>query len=74
MALKSPEKVPILRSFLAALARTVGVALASGAGPVLYKLLGPSVASQWSLGIAMFAGSFILIWFLEYERENLKKW
>lgn len=57
---------------MAAMARTIGVALGAGAGSFIYKLIGPQAALAWPLAVIMFIGSFVLIWFLEYERDSLK--
>lgn len=70
--MKKPEKIPLIRSFLAAMARTVGVALGAGAGSLMFKLLGPTASAAWPLAVGMFVGSFFLIWILEYEREQIK--
>jgi predicted MFS family arabinose efflux permease len=69
---KKPDKVPLIKSFLAAMARSVGVALGAGAGSLIYKLMGPTAIAAWPLAISMFIGSFLLIWLLEYEREQIK--
>jgi predicted MFS family arabinose efflux permease len=70
--LRTPDGKSFKRSFLAAMARTIGVALGAGAGSFIYKLLGPQAALAWPLAVFMFIGSFVLIWFLEYEREQMK--
>ena len=70
--MKKPEKIPLIKSFLAAMARTVGVALGAGAGSMIYKLMGSGSVLAWPMAILMFIGSFFLIWILEYERENIK--
>ena len=70
--MKKPEKVPFIKSFLAAMARTVGVALGAGAGSMIYKLMGTTALLAWPLAIFMFISSFLFIWFIEYERENIK--
>ena len=70
--MRKPEKIPLIKSFLAAMARTVGVALGAGAGALMYKLLGSSAVLAWPIAIGMFIGSFVLVWILEYERENMK--
>lgn len=70
--MKKPDEKHVKRSFLAAMARTVSVALGAGAGSFIYRLMGPTSALAWPLAIGMLIGSFLLIWFLEYERESLK--
>lgn len=70
--MQKPDEKSFKRSFLAAMARTIGVALGAGAGSFIYKLMGPQSALAWPLAVFMFIGSFALIWYLEYERERMK--
>ena len=58
----------VRRSFLAAVSRLFSVALAAGAGSMLFNMVGTSVFA-WPIAVSIAIGSFLLLWFVEYERE-----
>jgi len=69
--LKKPEinKKSFKRSFISAIARLIGVGLGAGMGSLLKPLVGDGLTG-WSVAITMAIVSFLLLWFVEYERET----
>jgi uncharacterized membrane protein YgaE (UPF0421/DUF939 family) len=62
------DRKAVRRSFFAATARLVGVALGAGAGSLIHQLVGGGF-SGWGVALTLAVVSFGLIWFAEYERE-----
>ena len=62
------DKKALRRSLWGSLSRVVGVAMAFSASSLI-RQLAPDLLSGWTVAILMAAGSFLLIWFAEYERE-----
>jgi predicted MFS family arabinose efflux permease len=57
------------RSFWGSLSRLIGVGLGAGAGSLVYQLVGGGF-NGWGVALTMAIGSFMLMWFSEYEKEK----
>jgi hypothetical protein len=66
---RPPDKKALRRSFWAALGRLVGVGMAAGAGSLLYQTIGSSTSLAIGAATMLSICGFVVIWFVEYERE-----
>jgi hypothetical protein len=71
MKIPTTNNKALRRSFWSALGRLVGVGMAAGAGSLLYQIIGSSTTLAVGVAIALSVAGFFVIWFVEYERENI---
>lgn len=62
------NKKILKRSLWSAIAKLISVMLGAGAGSLLYRIIGGGF-SGISTALALAVISFLLLWFVEYEKE-----
>lgn len=66
--MQKPDRKALKRSFWGSLSRVIGVGLGAGAGSLLHSFVGDGLSGH-SVAVGMAIGSFVFMWFAEYERE-----